>query len=61
MNVLPALGIAALLLAAILIGLLHALGERPARVPPARPRATFREALEQTGDDVETNVFRDGS
>ena len=61
MTVLPALGLAALLLAALLIALLHALGDRPARVPPARPRATFLEALDDTGDDVDGTVFRDGS
>jgi len=30
---------------------------RARRVPPARPRATLREALDETGDDVEHTVF----
>lgn len=49
--------------AAILIALAGALlliylvGPRPVRVPPAHPRRTVQETLDETGEEVDATVF----
>jgi hypothetical protein len=57
MTILGLIGAATVVLLAGLALLLLHLAHTSQRVPPARPRATLREALDETGEQVDRTVF----